>query len=61
MISINLIASRDSGIGDHGPDGIETFTAQHRCNDICCGLKLSSLSSPEEEKEDSGNENVNED
>jgi len=33
----------DSGIGDHGPDGIETFTTQHTCNYICDGLKLASL------------------
>ncbi|KIJ90939.1 hypothetical protein K443DRAFT_14813 [Laccaria amethystina LaAM-08-1] len=49
----------DSGIGDHGPDRIETFTTQHHCNDIYCGLKLTSPL--EEEKKASDNEDVNED
>ncbi|KAF8810883.1 hypothetical protein BYT27DRAFT_7020706, partial [Phlegmacium glaucopus] len=42
---------RDSGIGDHGPEGIKTFTAQHHCNHICRGLKLAPLS--EDERGDS--------
>ncbi|KAF6765683.1 kinase-like domain-containing protein [Ephemerocybe angulata] len=25
----------DSGVGDHGSEGIETFKAQHRCSHIC--------------------------
>jgi len=43
---------RDSGIGDHGPEGIETFTAQHCCNHICCVLQLGSLHSEEKEPSD---------
>ncbi|KAF8963109.1 kinase-like domain-containing protein [Flammula alnicola] len=35
--------SSDSGIGDHGPEGIKTFIAQHECNYICKGLKLVDL------------------
>jgi hypothetical protein len=31
----------DSGIGDHGPDGIKAFLNQHHCNHICRGLDLS--------------------
>jgi hypothetical protein len=31
----------DSGIGDHGPAGIEAFLNQHQCNHICRGLNLS--------------------
>ena len=33
----------DSGIGDRGPNGINTFTTQHVCNYICHGLKLTAL------------------
>lgn len=44
---------RDSGIGDHGPDGIKAFTTQHNCNHICHALQLASF--PEE---DSDNENA---
>ena len=33
----------DSGIGDHGPNGINTFTTQHVCNYICHSLKLTAL------------------
>ena len=53
VILVNLIAFRDSGIGDHGPDGIEAFISQHHCNNICHGLKLNSLSLVEEEERDS--------
>lgn len=35
---------RDSGIGDHGPDGIKAFTLQHDCNHICHALQLASFS-----------------
>ena len=35
---------RDSGIGDHGQEGIDAFTSQHSCNIICLGLGLKSLS-----------------
>jgi hypothetical protein len=45
---------RDSGIGDHGPEGIKTFTAQHRCNHICHALKLGPLNL--EEKDDADDE-----
>ena len=38
------LMSRDSGIGDHGPDGIKAFTLQHDCNHICHALQLASLS-----------------
>jgi len=40
LSSMNWILIRDSGIGDHGPDGINTFTSQHMCNHICQALKL---------------------
>ena len=33
----------DSGIGDHGVDGIKAFVEQHRCNYICAGLKFTPL------------------
>lgn len=46
---INLISFRDSGIGDHGPDGIKSFVSQHHCNNVCHGLKLEPLF--EEEKD----------
>ncbi|KAJ7453494.1 kinase-like domain-containing protein [Mycena latifolia] len=31
---------KDSGMGDFGASGIETFIKDHRCNDICRGLRL---------------------
>ena len=43
----------DSGIGDHGPDGIKSFISQHRCNHICKGLKLSLLLEKEDDLADS--------
>jgi hypothetical protein len=33
----------DSGIGDHGLEGIKSFLEQHVCNYVCNGLKLASL------------------
>lgn len=35
---------RDSGIGDHGPDGIKAFTMQHNCDHIFHALWLTSFS-----------------
>ncbi|KAM5532479.1 hypothetical protein V8D89_013832 [Ganoderma adspersum] len=32
-----------SGIGDHGPKGIQDFISSHTCNHICLGLRLASL------------------
>ena len=32
--------SRSSGIGDHGPVGIQDFITNHVCNYICSGLHL---------------------
>jgi len=41
---------RDSGIGDHGPDGIKAFTLQHDCNHICHALQLPPFSEEDSEK-----------
>ncbi|TFK26791.1 hypothetical protein FA15DRAFT_587615, partial [Coprinopsis marcescibilis] len=30
-----------SGVGDHGPDGIQTFVDQHECRELCKALGLS--------------------
>ncbi|PPR01653.1 hypothetical protein CVT24_001540 [Panaeolus cyanescens] len=35
--------SSDSGIGDHGPEGIKAFIEQHCCNYMCDALSLESL------------------
>ena len=43
----------DSGIGDHGPDGIESFISQHHCNHMCKDLKLTPLSEKEDDFADS--------
>ena len=32
--------SRTSGIGDHGPNGLQDFVTSHVCNYICTGLRL---------------------
>ncbi|EDR07665.1 uncharacterized protein LACBIDRAFT_327547 [Laccaria bicolor S238N-H82] len=37
------IQGNDSGIGDHGPTGIESFLEQHTCNYVCKGLNLTSF------------------
>jgi hypothetical protein len=34
----------DSGIGDHGEEGVARFVAEHRCTYICHGLGFDSLS-----------------
>lgn len=45
-MSLHLFYSaRDSGIGDYGPEGINAFVSQHKCNYICHGIKLDSLHS----------------
>ena len=33
---------RTSGLGDHGPRGIQDFISSHACNHICQGLELES-------------------
>ena len=43
-------------IGDHGPEGIKTFIAQHRCNYICKGLKLLALSDEGDARDDKEDE-----
>lgn len=44
-LQCNLIRiCSDSGVGDHGPNGIEAFITQHRCNYVCKGLNLARLS-----------------
>ena len=35
--------SRTSGLGDHGPTGIQDVISNHVCNHICLGLELASL------------------
>ena len=37
------IVSSDSGVGDHGQDGIETFVEQHVCTSHCESLGLAPL------------------
>ncbi|KAJ7729855.1 hypothetical protein DFH07DRAFT_781824 [Mycena maculata] len=32
--------SQDSGVGDHGPDGIEVILAGHTCGAMCDGLEM---------------------
>ncbi|KAF8901850.1 kinase-like domain-containing protein [Gymnopilus junonius] len=48
----------DSGIGDHGLDGIATFTAQHTCNYVCRGLKLATLSEDKAQDSDEDEEDA---
>ena len=31
---------RDSGIGDFGEEGMDTFLCDHRCNNVCKALQL---------------------
>ena len=47
---------RDSGIGDHGPDGIKAFTMQHDCNHICHALQLASFSDEGSDEQAEGEE-----
>ncbi|KAJ3508918.1 hypothetical protein NMY22_g16465 [Coprinellus aureogranulatus] len=46
----------DTGLGDHGPEGIEAFVTQHRCDYICKALGLAPFqndaSADDEEEED---------
>ena len=35
-----LFFGRDSGIGDFGEEGIDTFLCDHRCNNVCKALQL---------------------
>ena len=49
---------RDSGVGDHGVTGIQTFLDDHTCGPVCKKLKLERLtadqqtpSSPRSEQE----------
>ncbi|KAJ7797566.1 kinase-like domain-containing protein, partial [Mycena olivaceomarginata] len=39
--------SGDSGAGDHGDDGIQTFVDQHECGQRCKQLGLEQLVQPE--------------
>ncbi|KIM35059.1 hypothetical protein M413DRAFT_79793 [Hebeloma cylindrosporum] len=46
MVLFDLMShtpASDSGIGDHGPAGIQAFLSQHQCNHICRGLELSAI------------------
>ncbi|KAG5649205.1 hypothetical protein H0H81_005423 [Sphagnurus paluster] len=47
------LPTSDSGIGDHGPDGIKSFISQHHCNYMCQGLKLRPLLEKEDDPADS--------
>ena len=38
-----MVSSRKSGLGDHGPKGIQDFISSHVCNYICHGLELELL------------------
>ena len=40
---VNYYSFRDSGIGDHGVDGMNAFLSQHKCSYICRGIKLATL------------------
>ncbi|OSD03276.1 kinase-like protein [Trametes coccinea BRFM310] len=42
-IMTHSIAS-DTGIGDHGEDGISTFVSSHQCNALCTALALTEVS-----------------
>jgi len=39
---------RDSGVGDHGITGIQTFLNDHTCGPVCRKLKLESIASSED-------------
>ncbi|KAF8908220.1 kinase-like domain-containing protein [Gymnopilus junonius] len=49
-----LFDPMDSGIGDHGLEGINSFTSQHTCNYICQGLKLDPLTDNEASSPEAG-------
>lgn len=38
--SLNSLLSRDSGVGDHGEKGIQSFLDQHECQEMCEGLEM---------------------
>ncbi|KAJ7832153.1 hypothetical protein B0H14DRAFT_2592241 [Mycena olivaceomarginata] len=41
--------SGDSGAGDHGEDGIQSFVVQHKCGQRCIQMGLENLGETEEE------------
>ncbi|KAJ7821357.1 kinase-like domain-containing protein [Mycena leptocephala] len=43
--------SGDSGAGDHGEDGIESFVVQHKCGQRCIQMGLEKLGETEEEED----------
>ncbi|KAJ7478877.1 hypothetical protein B0H11DRAFT_2280972 [Mycena galericulata] len=43
--------SGDSGAGDHGEDGIQSFVVQHKCGQRCIQMGLEKLGETEEEED----------
>ncbi|KAJ7432096.1 kinase-like domain-containing protein, partial [Mycena latifolia] len=40
LVLFDVMTHTNSGMGDFGASGIETFIKDHRCNNICRGLRL---------------------
>lgn len=38
----------DSGVGDYGQNGIDSFIEQHECQQMCLGLAMEDTSSDDE-------------
>ncbi|KAJ7867119.1 kinase-like domain-containing protein [Mycena leptocephala] len=50
LMSHTLIGHSDSGAGDHGEKGIQTFVDQHKCGQRCALMEMEALKDIEEEE-----------
>lgn len=62
LLAFIFYCSRDSGVGDFGREGIETFVHDHNCTDLCRSLSLDTsypLVMPKDGEEDGNLEGEN--
>ena len=51
IIISDSVLSRNTGVGDHGQEGIEAYIKQHKCQTMCNSLGLAFTGEDESEPE----------